>query len=242
MVSLKEAREKAFANRKLARDGSDPRAEKRRSESMPTFADASRTVCNQLRPGWRSPLHARLWLATLEHHVFPHIGKMPIAEVTSKEILEKARALEYGAARLIFPREGGKPLGSGRLRKLLRWNGITGVPHGFRSSFRDWAAEETDHPCEVVEPASGRSIVTAEKGVSWRYGSVNGTCRVDSQKAVPVIHKDAFPNRSAFHAVTAPLKRPFMVQPAVEDRSVQVVIGGERTGRSQRLMEADFNR
>ena len=28
-----------------------------------------------------------------------------------------------------------------------------GVPHGFRSSFRDWASEETDHPREVVEAA-----------------------------------------------------------------------------------------
>ena len=27
------------------------------------------------------------------------------------------------------------------------------VPHGFRSSFRDWATEETDHPREVVEAA-----------------------------------------------------------------------------------------
>ena len=25
--------------------------------------------------------------------------------------------------------------------------------HGFRSSFRDWAAEETDHPREVIEAA-----------------------------------------------------------------------------------------
>ena len=27
------------------------------------------------------------------------------------------------------------------------------VPHGFRSSFRDWAAERTDHPREVIEAA-----------------------------------------------------------------------------------------
>ena len=27
------------------------------------------------------------------------------------------------------------------------------MPHGFRSSFRDWAAEETDHPREVAEAA-----------------------------------------------------------------------------------------
>ena len=80
------------------------------------------------------------------------------------------------------------------------------------------------------------------KGVSWRYGSVNGTRGVDSQKAVPVIHKNACPDRCAFHAVLAPLKRSFMVQPVVEDRSVQVVIGGECTWQSQRLMEADFSR
>ena len=49
--------------------------------------------------------------------------------------------------------KGRKPLGSGRLRKLLRWNKIAAVPHGFRSSFRDWAAEETDHPREVVVEA-----------------------------------------------------------------------------------------
>ena len=59
---------------------------------------------------------------------------------------------------------------------------------------------------------------------------------------VPVIHKDAFPDRFAFHAVTAPLKRPFMLQPVVEGRSFQVVIDRERAGQSQRLMEADFNR
>ena len=65
---------------------------------------------------------------------------------------------------------------------------------------------------------------------------------MDSHTAVPVIHKDAVPDRFAFHAVTAPLKRPFMLPPVVEYRSVQVVVGGERAGQSQRLMEADFNR
>ena len=31
--------------------------------------------------------------------------------------------------------------------------GIAAVPHGFRSSFRDWASECTDHPREVIEAA-----------------------------------------------------------------------------------------
>ena len=37
--------------------------------------------------------------------------------------------------------------------RLLKRLGINAVPHGFRSSFRDWAAEETDHPREVAEAA-----------------------------------------------------------------------------------------
>ena len=36
---------------------------------------------------------------------------------------------------------------------LLRRLGVGAVPHGFRSSFRDWAAECTDAPREVCELA-----------------------------------------------------------------------------------------
>ena len=39
------------------------------------------------------------------------------------------------------------------LSELLRTLEIPAVPHGFRSTFRDWAAEETNHPREVVEAA-----------------------------------------------------------------------------------------
>ena len=41
---------------------------------------------------------------------------------------------------------------------LLARCGIACVPHGFRSSFRDWAAEETDHPREVVEAALAHRV------------------------------------------------------------------------------------
>ena len=39
------------------------------------------------------------------------------------------------------------------LPKMLQHHRIAAVAHGFRSSFRDWAAEETDHPREVIEAA-----------------------------------------------------------------------------------------
>ena len=42
------------------------------------------------------------------------------------------------------------------LSGLLRTLQVPAVPHGFRSTFRDWAAEETNHPREVVEAALAR--------------------------------------------------------------------------------------
>ena len=67
------------------------------------------------------------------------------------EILEAARAL--GDGDLVFPMRSGKPIGMSTLPKMLEYQGIAAVAHGFRSSFRDWAAEETDHPREVIEAA-----------------------------------------------------------------------------------------
>ena len=39
------------------------------------------------------------------------------------------------------------------ISKLIKEQGIEAVPHGFRSSFRDWASEQTNHPREVIEAA-----------------------------------------------------------------------------------------
>ena len=50
LVSLKEAREKALANRKMARAGGDPLAEKRRAQGIPDFAEAATKVIELHRP------------------------------------------------------------------------------------------------------------------------------------------------------------------------------------------------
>ena len=277
LVPLAEAREKALA-------------EKRRSQGIPTFAEAAARVLEQKRAGWRNPRHPREWMSSLRRFAFPRIGKMPVSEVTSAdvleiltpvwhqqaptarrvrqrlravlewsvamefridnpcdrigpvlgpqqdvtehmqalphrevaavirrvrasqavpvaklaleflvltaarwgevrwaewedidrdgrvwtvparraktnrrhrvplcgralEILEAAQALEEGAGPLVFTHGGGKPLHDSQLRRLLHELGIAAVPHGFRSTFRDWAGEETDHPREVIEAA-----------------------------------------------------------------------------------------
>ena len=54
---------------------------------------------------------------------------------------------------MVFPSERGRALDGAAIVKLVRDLGIGAVPHGFRSSFRDWAAECTDAPREVCELA-----------------------------------------------------------------------------------------
>ena len=44
------------------------------------------------------------------------------------------------------------------LSNLLKEQGVHAVPHGFRSRIRDWAAEETNHPQEVVEAALAHRV------------------------------------------------------------------------------------
>ena len=289
LVSLAEAREKARANRKLAREGGDPLAEKRRAQGVPSFAEAAARVVQQKQAGWRNPKHCRDWMSSLRRFAFARIGEIPVSQVTSAdvleiltpiwhtkattarklrqrirtvlewavamefrtdnpcdrlgpvlgaqdavvqhmralphrevasaletvrasegmpvvklafeflvltaarwgevrgaewaeidrregvwtvpatrmkakrehrvplcrravEILEEARTLDDGSP-LVFTDGAGRQLNGKRLRRLLRKHGIAAVPHGFRSSFRDWAAEETDHPREVIEAA-----------------------------------------------------------------------------------------
>ena len=55
------------------------------------------------------------------------------------EILDAARALGDGSG-LVFPMRSGRAIAMSTLPKMLQYHGIAAVPHGFRSSFRDWAA------------------------------------------------------------------------------------------------------
>jgi integrase len=53
----------------------------------------------------------------------------------------------------------GRPLGNMAMLAVLRRTGHGDLTsHGFRSSFRDWAAEETNFPTEVVEMVLAHTI------------------------------------------------------------------------------------
>ena len=74
-------------------------------------------------------------------------------------VLAEARDLpRTGAAGdLVFPSVRGQ-LSAKAVSRLLRDCGVEAVPHGFRSSFRDWASECTDAPHAVVEAALAHAV------------------------------------------------------------------------------------
>jgi integrase len=84
LVSLREARDKAWTNRKLARSGADPRTAQRR---VPTFVEAAGTVIEFNRPTWRNAKHAAQWFSTLETYTFPHFGEKPVDEISSGDVM-----------------------------------------------------------------------------------------------------------------------------------------------------------
>lgn len=54
---------------------------------------------------------------------------------------------------LVFSTESGKALSDMALTSVLRRMEVDAVPHGFRSTFRDWAGELTNHPRDIAEQA-----------------------------------------------------------------------------------------
>lgn len=59
---------------------------------------------------------------------------------------------------LLFTARGSKPISDMAMSSLMKRQGLTYRPHGFRSSFRDWAAEATDAPREVAEACLAHSV------------------------------------------------------------------------------------
>jgi integrase len=80
----------------------------------------------------------------------------------------KAHRREYSD--LVFPgQKRGKPLSDMTLTKALRDMGVNVTTHGFRSTFRDWVAEQTNWPSDLAEAAlahvvSDKTVAAYQRG------------------------------------------------------------------------------
>ena len=92
-VSLGRARELAVSNAQAIREGRDPIEEKRRAledarrPDKPTFTEAAESVIDLRRPTWRNAKHAAQWSSTLATYANPIIGRKPVDEVTTADVL-----------------------------------------------------------------------------------------------------------------------------------------------------------
>ncbi|MER2634008.1 MAG: Arm DNA-binding domain-containing protein [Rhizobiaceae bacterium] len=132
VVSLSEARDKALAYRKVAREGGDPLLERRKAQSaIPTFSEAAEKVHAEHAPSWKNAKHAAQWLTTLKTYAYPEIGALPVNAIDTPMLL-----------RVLSPIWLAKPETARRLRQRL-------------GTVFDWAKasgyREGDNPIEGVE-------------------------------------------------------------------------------------------
>ena len=86
LVTLAEAREQAFENRRHAHRGRDPLAHKRRAMT-PTFKQASGRALEANRGRWRNAKTADNWIATMAKYADPVFGDRRVDQIGREDVL-----------------------------------------------------------------------------------------------------------------------------------------------------------
>lgn len=82
VVSLKEARDAAFATRQKIAQGIDPVAERKQERQViPTFQRAAEMVHEEHEKAWKNGKHQNQWIATLKTYAFPKMGDRLVSEI-----------------------------------------------------------------------------------------------------------------------------------------------------------------
>jgi integrase len=96
-------------------------------------------------------LDARVWRVPAERMKAGKEHTVPLSDPTIA-LLRKLTAVRVGD--LVFPGQAAdRPLSNMAMHMALRRMKIDATPHGFRSTFRTWVAEQTNFPHEVAEAA-----------------------------------------------------------------------------------------
>src|SRR5205085_2345848 len=104
-------------------------------------------------------LEAKLWTIPADRMKAGKEHRVPLS-AAALAVLRAMSAHEAYGGEFVFPGgRPGKPLSNMAMLKLLARMGRDDLTaHGFRSSFRDWAAERTHFPREVAEMALAHSL------------------------------------------------------------------------------------
>ena len=111
---------------------------------------------------------ARVWTIPASRMKAERAHRVPLSG-RAAEVLGEAAGMGPSPAphELVFTTIRGKLIDGAAFSKLVRELGIAAVPQGFRSSFRDWASERTNHPREVVEAALAHTVRNQTEAGYW---------------------------------------------------------------------------
>lgn len=98
---------------------------------------------------------AAVWTVPAERMKAGKEHRVPLS-AAALALLERLPRME--GCPLVFPSARGGMLSDMTLSAVLRRMKLEAVPHGFRSTFRDWAAERTHYPREVAEMALAHAV------------------------------------------------------------------------------------
>jgi integrase len=115
-------------------------------------------------------LEERMWIIPAERMKADAEHRVPLS-VRAIEIVKSMDEIRQGD--LVFPgAKQGRPLSDMSLLMLLRRMGYGAyTSHGFRSTFRDWVADQTSFPSEVAEMALAHTISDAVEA-AYRRGDL----------------------------------------------------------------------
>jgi integrase len=111
---------------------------------------------------------SRIWTIPAKRMKSGHEHRVPLSDRALEIIGENSTDGEF----IFAGRKAGTPLSNMSMLELMRdMRGIGATVHGFRSTFRDWAAEQTSYPNEMCEIALAH-VVSDKTEAAYRRGDM----------------------------------------------------------------------
>jgi integrase len=114
---------------------------------------------------------ARVWVIPADRMKAGREHRVPLTDA-ALAVIDKATALPHvNDSQFVFAAPRGGQLSDMTLTAVLRRMAVDATAHGFRSTFRDWAAERTNYPNEVAEMALAHAVGNAVEA-AYRRGDL----------------------------------------------------------------------
>lgn len=100
-------------------------------------------------------LEARVWTIPSDRMKAGKEHRVPLSESAIRIIQRQPR---LASSELVFAAPRGGQLSDMTLSAVMRRMNVDAVPHGFRSTFRDWISERTSYPRDLAEQALAHTL------------------------------------------------------------------------------------